>query len=241
MREVKLGAGLMMVLFVMTAHGQNGVFKTAENKNENGGAVIEGAASGGFSLVYNKAQPDCRAITEADAGKRTLAEGDAAVFSFTVASTQLSTTSSGGLGWGFDFGSTVILCTAATGGPKYTFHQHRYDVEKGYPFTLGVVAGSWTASEKTMPEPSAFLKAGNSVMIVTTLKRENGDKYEMTVKWGGQTYRSSFVFAGDHSVDSIFIRSGEQAQPAFKIGDNYTVSDVSLVVIPANEAAVIVG
>lgn len=241
MKKVKLGAGLLTVLFAVTTHGQIGVFKSSLSNNENGGAVIEGASSNGFSLVYNVAQTDCRAITEADVGKRILTEGSAAVLSFKVSSTQLSDTSSGGLGWGFDFGNSVIFCTAATGAPKYTFHQHRYDVQKGFPFTPGVAAGSWMASGRTMPDEAAFLKAGNSVTIVTTLKRVKGDKYEMTVTWGGQTYKSSFVFAGDHSVDSIFIRSGEHSQSAFKPGDNYTVSDVSLEMIPSDAAAVVVG
>jgi hypothetical protein len=242
MREVKLGAGLMTVLFAVAAHGQIGVFKSAENKNENGGAVIERASSGGFSLVYNKAQADCRAITEADAGKVKLSQGDSAVFTFTVTSTRISD-SAGGFGWGFDFGTAVVLCTAGTGDLKYTFHQHRYAGDNGYPFTLGAASQSWKASAQTLPDSSALLKAGNRATIVTTLKRARGEKYEMTVEWGGQTYNSSFDFAGDHTIDSIFIRSGDPAkqQPFFKVGDNYTISDVSFIVIPANEAVVIVG
>lgn len=230
----------MTVLFAVAAHGQIGVFKSAENKNENGGAVIERASSGGFSLVYNKAQPDCRAITEADVDKRTLAEGDSAVLSFTVTTTQISE-SAGGFGWGFDFGNSVVACTAGTGDLKYTFHQHRYASDNGYPFTLGAASQSWKASAQTLPDSSALLKDGNRATIVTTLERARGEKYEMTVEWGGQTYKSSFDFAGDHAIDSIFIRSGDPAkqQPFFKVGDNYTISDVSLVVFPANAEATV--
>ena len=235
MRKVKLGAGLLMVLFAMTTHGQVGMFKSAAGNNENGGAVVAGASPNGFNLVYNTAQADCRAITEADAGKASLGEGDSAVFTFTVTSTQISD-SALGFGWGFDFGTAVVFCTAGTGDLKYTFHQQRYDVEKGYPFTLGVASQSWKASAQTLPEASAFLKAGNSVMMVTTVKRVRGDKYEMTVKWGGQTYGSSFVFTGDNSIDSIFIRSGDAKESFFKAGDNYSVSDVSLNIIKVASA-----
>ncbi len=238
MNKAPMMAGVMTVMLALAAQGETGRFKTAESRNENGGAIISEASSSGFSLVYKTAQTDCRAITEADTGKVKLGDGDSAVFTFTVTSTQISDSATG-FGWGFDFGNTVVFCTAATGVPKYTFHQHRYEVENGYPFTLGVASGSWKASAQSLPESSALLKVGNRVTIVTTLKRVSVNKYEMTVKWGGQMYSSDFMFAGDHSIDSIFIRSGDAKQSAFKPGDNYTISDVSFIVIPADAAGTV--
>ncbi len=203
------------------------IFAAPENRTGNGGTVLSESSADGFHLMYKTAQEDSRAIVQAPAGVRLLKEGDSATLTFTFASSQISDTVLG-FGWGFDFGNSVVVCTASTGVPRYTFLQHRYDAAKGYPFTGGVQAGTWTAAASARPDAASSLQAGNRATVVTTLKRINGDQYEMTVQWGGQTYSSSLVFAGDHTIDSVFFRSGDSVKALFNPGDQYTISDVSL-------------
>lgn len=203
------------------------IFAAPENRTGNGGTVLTETSAGGFHLMYKTAQEDSRAIAQASAGGQPLREGDSATLTFAFASSQIRD-SALGFGWGFDFGSSVVVCTASTGVPRYTFLQHRYDAAKGYPFTGGVQAGTWTTAANDRPDAAYYLQAGNRVTVVTTLKRINGDQYEMTVQWGGQKYSSSLIFAGDHTIDSVFFRSGDLSKKLFNTGDNYTISNVSL-------------
>jgi hypothetical protein len=208
-----------------------GAFNIPGNNNMNGGAVISDASSNGFNLSYATAQKDSRTITEASVGDRLLDEGEAAVFSFTFDSSKISAIASG-FGWGFDFGNSVVICTADTGDPEYTFLQHRFEDTSGYPFINAQQAGTWSVkSGDVPPDRKAALKSGNSVTIVTTIKRLAGGQYEMTTEWGGEIYNSSFTFAGDHSIDSVFIRSGARENASFGKGDGYSISDVSLEMI----------
>lgn len=205
-----------------------GVFSTPGNNNRNGGAELSEASDSEFELSYETAQQDCRTITEASVGNRVLDEGESAVFSFTFESGQISASASG-FGWGFDFGNSVVVCTADTGYPAYTFLQHRFEDSGGYPFVNTRQAGSWSIfAGDCPPDEESSLTSGNSATIETTLKRVVGDQYELTTLWGGQIYNSSFKFSGDHSIDSVFIRSGDQDNAFFGEGDRYSVSDASL-------------
>jgi len=193
---------------------------------------LSNATTNGFTRTYTSAPADSRVInTAALASPKTIAEGESAIFSFTFDSTQIK---AGNLTfrWGFDFGNTVVAFSADTGAPAYTFHNHRYDSTGGFPFTTsGTSAASFGATD---PQPSsgASFQAGNSVEVITTLKRISGTNYEAIVQWGGQSYISSAVFTTDHSIDTVFIASGASSGTSNDIGDNYTISGVSVNLIP---------
>lgn len=211
---------------------------------EAGAAIssLSGATANGFIRIYTNAPVDSRVInTAALSSPRAIAEGESAVFTFTFASTQIknSAASTSAFRWGFDFGAQVVAVLVDVGTPLYTFKQDRFDSSAGYPFTVvGTLAGSWgTTTGGPLPASTAYLNAANVVTIVTSLKRVSGNNYELKVQWGGQTYTSSAVFTTDHSLDTVFIASGASIGTVNDIGDNYTISNVSLEVGPETARA----
>jgi len=199
---------------------------------EAGAAIssLSGATAAGFTRIYTNAPADSRVINTASlTSPRTIAEGESVTFAFTFDSTQLkdSASATSAFRWGFDFGATVVAVLADAGTPLYTFKQDRFDSTGGYPFTVaGTLAGTWgTTTGGPLPASTAYL---NAVTIVTTLKRVSGNNYEIKVQWGGQTYISSSVFTADHTLDTVFIASGASSGTANDVGDNYTISNVSL-------------
>ena len=211
---------------------------------EAGAAIssLSGATATGFTRIYTNAPVDSRVInTAALTSPRTIAEGESAVFTFRFASTQIknSGASTSAFRWGFDFGAQVVAVLVDVGTPLYTFKQDRFDSSAGYPFTVvGTLAGSWgTTTGGPVPASTAYLNADNVVTIVTTLKRVSGNNYEVKTQWGGQTYISSSVFTTDHTLDTVFIASGASSGTVNDIGDNYTISNVSLEVGPETARA----
>jgi hypothetical protein len=210
---------------------------------EAGAAIssLSSATASGFTRTYTNAPADSRVInTAALASPRTIAEGESAVFTFTFDSTQIkdSGASTSAFRWGFDFGAQVVAVLVDVGTPLYTFKQDRFDSSAGYPFTVGTLAGSWeTTTGGPVPASTAYLNADHVVTIVTTLKRVSGNNYEVKVQWGGQTYISSAAFTADHTLDTVFIASGASSGTVNDIGDNYTISNVSLEVGPETARA----
>ena len=148
------------------------VFKLASATNNNGGAEMSNASGEGFTLSYKTPlQDDCRSIVELDTHGLQLAEGHAIEISFTLSTAQVTPGTM--FGWGFDFGNTVVLSILTTGTPKYTFFQNRYDLEGGFPFTIGTLANAWSVQNNpdVVPSSDAAVTAGSSVKIVATLKR----------------------------------------------------------------------
>jgi hypothetical protein len=226
-----------LILFFMSGIAHAEVYELWPFSAQLGSSVstLSGASEDAFTLTYTNAPTDTRVITSAFLGNgRTLAVGESVELAFTFSSTQISLLGLG-FGWGFDFGTNVVFYTADTGVPAYTFHQHRYDVANGFPFTVGSSAGSWANSP--LPVSTDYFSAGNSVDIVTTLERVDADQYASSVQWGGQVYTSSFTCVSDPSIDTVFFRSGSSASPSLAVGDNYTISEVSLS-FSENEASV---
>lgn len=190
---------------------------------------MSNASGEGFTLSYKAPlQDDCRSIIELNTHGLQLKEGRAIEISFTLSTAQV--TPGAMLGWGFDFGNTVVLSILTTGSPKYTFFQNRYDLEGGFPFTVGTLANAWSVQKNPdlVPSSDAVVTAGSSVKIVATLKRLEGKICELTVKWDGKLFVSRFDKTGGFALSSIFFRAGERPRAAISDGDSFTISDFHL-------------
>jgi hypothetical protein len=197
--------------------------------------TLSAATTNGFKITYDTvASGNSFAIASSglSGGPKTLAIGESAVLSFTYSSTK-TTSMDLGFRWGIDFGDTVIQMRADCHTNTGTFFQQAYITANGSTTNYAVPSGTQYSNFSTpLPATDSQFRAGNSVAVTTTVTRTSATEYTAEVVWGGQTYSSMKLFAPDHSIDSIFIGNGKDTGAGVAAGDNFTISDVSLNVIP---------
>lgn len=197
--------------------------------------TLSSATTNGFKITYDTvASGNSFAIASAglSGGPKTLAIGESAVLSFTYSSTQ-TTSMDVGFRWGIDFGDTVIQMRADCHTNQAIFLQEAYITANGSTTNYALPSGTQYSNFSTpLPATDSQFRAGNSVAVTTTVTRTSATEYTAEVVWGGQTYSSKKLFAPDHSFDSIFIGNGKDTGAGVTKGDNFTISGVSLNVIP---------
>lgn len=194
--------------------------------------------AGGFSNIYNTvASGNSFLIASAglSAGPATLSVGQSAVLSF-VYNAKVSTLDLG-FRWGLDFGDMVIQMRAdtasAAGVYATTFLRESYVTANG---SLTNALGSINSDKALADAPSSnyWFKTGvSNVAITTTVTRVAANTYTIDVVWGGNTYSSTNTnFAADGTIDSVFFGNGKDSGGGVATGDNFTISNISLNVIP---------
>jgi hypothetical protein len=203
--------------------------------------TLSPATTNGFKITYNTAASgNSFAIASAglSEGPKTLAIGESAVLSFKYSTTKIYTTDLM-FRWGIDFGDTVIQMRAdtasAAGSYAANFLQEACITANGSTTNVTLPSGTQYANFDVALAPTSnyWFKTGNSaVAVTTTVTRTSATDYSIGVVWGGQTFTTTKTFAADHSIDSIFFGHGKDSGGGVYVDDNFTISDVSLNVIP---------
>jgi len=247
MNKIKMMVGLIVVALAgMTLAAP--ITISAFTNNSVGGctAVLSGASASGFAetmtVVTNGSKP--KIVVQSNFAPVTLAVGDSIVMSFTFNSTQIKNSSafaSGddlNFGWGFAAAAAalsadrgVLLSAVDVGGASGNFL-------RGYR-SVGV-SNAWNQTTRVLdywntkiPTSGNTFSAGNTVDIMTTYTKISDTGYTETILWGGNTYTNGSVITlgSGFAFDRVFFRSGYSVS-AFDQGDNYTISGLSVQVIP---------
>jgi hypothetical protein len=228
-KTIKAVVGLFLLAGVVQA---DVVSKGTFTDGSSTGSTLSGLSSSGFSATYDAGVgADTRTYGRSvlNGSAQAVAVGESLVFSFDFASTQISDAQSG-FRWGFDTGADIFMVVVDT-QPAYTFLQHRHGAT--YQFGSTASSGSWTVAGGPVPDSSAYLVAGNTPTIQTTLTRTGLSDWRMETLWGGQTYSSDISgFNTDGGIDQVWVGSGDSAGSLYAAGDNYTVSNVSVNLVP---------
>jgi hypothetical protein len=202
-------------------------------------ATVSDSSGTGFKLTVNsKVSGDGLIATSAGltAGSKAIAVGETAKLVFTVTPTALGTMDLG-FRWGLDFGDTILLMRADTassaGSYGSTFFRQSYVTANGSPTnTQGSANANWSVGDE--PSVEYLVKGGNPAFTITNeIKRISANSYSIATIWGGKTYVSTNNFtASDHTIDSVFFGYGQLTGGGSAAGNNYTISNVSLNVIP---------
>lgn len=235
-KMIKAITGLMVLVGMVQA---SVVSMGSFTQGSVGGTTFSGTSSNGFKATYTTVPTDTRAYgysTLNGGAAINLALGESLVFSFDWASAQFNNNSANSLMFvfGFDTGTGLFKTSIDLGTPAFTFlSEGRNDT-----FPMGIVAGgvSWTVAGGTNPVSSAYLIAGNTPTITTTLTRTDAaNNWTLSTVWGGKTYTATLngYAAGDGTVNEVFVGSGAASSGSlFNVGDNYTISNASLNLIP---------
>jgi hypothetical protein len=193
------------------------------------------ASSSGFTTTYTNAPVDSRwyAYSTLNGGSQALAVGESLEFSFDWASTQIKNVSSSGsaFAFGFDTGTGLFKVMVDT-QPAFSFINMSYG--DTYPFGAGTSVTNFSvATGATLPASSAYLAAGNTPTLKTTLTRTADTAWTLSLLWGGQTYSTAITgYSTDGTIDQVWISSGALSGSYFDTGDNYTISGASVNLIP---------
>ncbi len=222
-----------LIVFAGIAQGNvivpTGLFNTEGISTQ---STLSNISTTGFTRTYNSPLADVndtRALvySQLNNGQQDIGVGDWVKFSFDFSSTQIADAKYG-FRFGFDTGVGCFGVVVDT-QPAYTFLQFVYG--DAYPFGTLLGAGSVNSNH---PPSSAWLAAGNTPHIEFTLTRLADEDWVMEVDWAGTVYTSSVIagYSTDNSIDSAWIGSGGWKDVYMVAGDNYTISNASVTMIP---------
>lgn len=251
--KISINKMIGLVVMLMAGAVQAALVGLNTFSNEYVGAnvtvTLSSATTNGFKQTYNTvAAGNSFAITTAGVagGPVTLGIGQSAVLSFNYTGGKVTTLDLG-FRWGLDFGNTAVQMRADAAGSagvySGTFLRESFVTANG---ALTNTSGSVNTDLALGIEPTSnywFKTANTNVAVQTTVTRISANDYAISVLWGGNTYNSTTatVASVDGTIDAVFFGNGKDTGGGVTATDNFTISDVTLNVIPEPATVGMVG
>jgi hypothetical protein len=230
-----------LVVLLMTGAVQAAVIGLNTFSNDYVGTysvTLSGATTNGFKETYtatNTGSSYAIASAGVAGGPVTLDVGKSAVLTYKYTGGKI-TSLDHGWRWGLDFGDTAIQIRADAGAPGGTFLNVGFVTANGAltNASSGTLKSDWSTNSAAVPASNYWFEDGNNnVEIQTTVTRNSTTNYTISVLWGGNTYAyTTNAPTLDGTIDSVYLGSGRATSGGVAVGDNYTISDISLSVIP---------
>jgi hypothetical protein len=223
--------------YLATAHYTTLGLETFSNEYVGTYSVtLSGAATNGFTETYtatNTGNTFVMASAGVSGGPFTLEVGKSAVLTYRFTGGRVATLDLAWR-WGFDFGDTAIQMradTCSSGGVNGGDFLNMGFVTANGALTnasSGTLKNDWVVGSD--PASNYWFKTGNNnVAVQTTVTRNSTTNYTISVLWGGLTYAyTTNAPTLDGTIDSVYFGYGRSVSGGVAVGDNYTISDVSL-------------